>query len=667
MVHVSIFASPLRLYSNGFVKIAGVATLLCMSSLCCSPCCWLLSAASASPQADVPSARQVIHRRSKSLHDAILVACGHAVGEHKRQGALIVDVTPHVRKHAHLIQEALRALSDDDRGPKRWRVARLGGSFSPAVPPRSLAPLIPPLFHAKTTERNTFELLANTIKSLKRRDVSVVFIADWQFEDEYRLERFIKLMSDRRHRFGVVGSEAGFGRAWNDGVLDVRERLHNFDALKGNLGKGADMKAKSRYDATIGRAPFGPVTREAPWHGGDTAYPHIPYRYSAQLWKTEFSPRDLEFDSGEHERSRRRVRSEDMEDLLERRGRGPNITRASMGRAVALPSTFGPYGLMRAASMLGGKYVLWSWNPTGRSPLVYDFSRCDFFEPDLRSRSAIRASITRNALSRALLKAWHRIASKFDAVAEHTPPLSQGAGPASIDLLERSATQLPTMLRGPSDVRELVRRATQWQRATRDAQTILRTAVTRARADAKGPRRLLADAELALHTLHVIDFQLGESLAVARNIPRVAWKKEGTRVVVSPRPWILRGDDPENIEKVHGVTPHQEDRAAEIEAARARHLRRYRATPFGVQVAANPVNTYRLRVIEPRESKGERRFPGRGLAESDGKKRPRTPRPRARPDDTETEPSEPESEPGRPAPPPRGGSSGGGGPQTGGG
>ena len=609
--------------------------------------------ATCAPTANTPAASHVIHRRATTLHEAILVACGSPEGLRQRTGALIVDGSPHVRKRAHLIRDALNALSRADRGPTRWRVARLGGPLSPAVPPRALTPLIAPLFQAKNQERNTFELLGRTVRSIRARRLAVVYIADWQFEDEHRLERFIKWMKDRGHRFGVVGSEAAFGRAWNDGVLDARERMRNFDLTKGMQAKNA----LSRYDPTIGRAPFGPTTKDAPWHGGDTAYPHLPYRFSNDLWKTELSPRDLEF---ERAREGRQVFPDRMEDLLERRGRHRSLLRASLGRDVALPSSFGPYGLMRAAGVLGGTYVLWSWNPTGRSSLVYDFSRCNLFGPDLRSRKAIASSLSRNGLARGLLKAWHRIGSKFDAVSEHTPPMTPGGRPAPIDLLDRSATQLQTYFRSAPDVRAFLNQAHQWKQAIRNAQQMIRPALVRARAADHAPTRLRADADLAMHIFQVLEFELGEAIVAAQTVTKTMWSEKGTVVILSPRPWILRGDDLNSIRKARGVIPWNEILAARVEAARATQLRRYATTPFGVQVAANTVDTYGIRISKPRTSEGQRRMKGRGLAESDGDDPQTPPSPR---DDPETEPSEPR----RPSPPPRGASSGGGGPQSGGG
>ena len=63
----------------------------------------------------------------------------------------------------------------------------------------------------------------------------------------------------------------------NDGVRDPRETVRSFEA-------GA-FDEDLRHDPAIGRRPFGPFRGEAPWHGGDTAYPHAPYRWANDWWK----------------------------------------------------------------------------------------------------------------------------------------------------------------------------------------------------------------------------------------------------------------------------------------------------------------------------------------------------------------------------------------------
>ena len=69
-----------------------------------------------------------------------------------------------------------------------------------------------------------------------------------------------------------------------------------------------------------------------------------------------------------------------------------------------LPSSFGPYALSRAAAETGGRYVLWSWNRTGRTTLLYDDVRCDLLAPDLRDRETIRADAIKRPLPGAIIK-----------------------------------------------------------------------------------------------------------------------------------------------------------------------------------------------------------------------------------------------------------------------
>ena len=72
---------------------------------------------------------QIVVRRAKALDQAMLAAFGARPDALEGTAALVVDVTPHTRKHAKAIADALRALDENPRVPRPWRVAALGRPF----------------------------------------------------------------------------------------------------------------------------------------------------------------------------------------------------------------------------------------------------------------------------------------------------------------------------------------------------------------------------------------------------------------------------------------------------------------------------------------------------------------------------------------------------------
>ncbi len=594
-----------------------VATLLIVLSSALGPVSSIRTAL-AGPAEAAPEARHVVVRRSKSLEAAISAAFGSRDGRSEGIAALVIDVTPHTREHAADIAAALRKLAADPELPTTWTVAPLGRPFSDRADATTIAQRIHQVVAAETPAHDTIGALRATVKSFKGRGGTVIYLADWRFEDEHDLEKLLRLLESKQLGFGVVGSEAGFGRAWNDGVLDMRDRMQN------GVLSIKDASKQKRYDETIGRRPFGPFDRKTPWHGGETAYPHVPYRFADRLWKTTFDAGMLGFGRKDDGGPKK------LEDLLERLGRDREVFESASGRKAALPSAYGPHGLMRAAAERGGRYVLWSWNPDHRASLVYDYARCDQFGPDLRSRSAIRADASRRPLARALLKSWDAIGSKFNALASHTSPLDKsGTRPQSIDLLERSAASLPTMWMDRNQHKEFLRKATHWRDAARSVDKLLTKALDKAAGkELDAPdRRYAADAALLRHIANVLHFELNEALAAAATIPDDAWKDEEAYPGIRPAVWIQRGDDAENI-RTTDVHVFDEALGKALIEARSEQLRKFGGTPFGIQVAANTVETWTVsygKKMKP--TPGRVQPPGRTPSESDGNTPSPSPRP----------------------------------------
>lgn len=615
-----------------------IASLLSILALALMPLADLQPAI-AGPAAELPEARQVVVRRSKDLTSAIKAAFGARSDAAAGTGLLVIDVTPHTRKQAIDIIGALHELDGQAGLPSKWQAAVLGKRFD-AAPTRAAqaAGSIQKLVGQNLAVQDTNRALRDTIKSFSGRGGTVIYLADWRFEDDHDLSKLVRLLAAKQLAFGVVGSEAAFGRGWNDGTLDMRDQLENGALVV------KDSSKQKLYDDAIGRRPFGPFDPKAPWHGGDTAYPHVPYRFSDRMWETVFDPSILGFGKAKDGMpSIDDIKNGDMEDLLERLGRDKKVFESSSGRRTALPSAYGPHGLMRAVALRGGRYVLWSWNPQHRASLTYDYARCDQFGPDLRSRTEIRKDASRRPLARALLKAWDAIGSKYNALAKHTAPLDKsGTRPQSIDLLERSATTLPTMWMDKGQYKEFLRKAKHWRTAAAAAARTLGKALRGVKEPLDAPdRRYAADAALLRHIAQVLHFELSEALAAAATVSDDAWKDPDTYPGIRPTPWIQRGDDPENIQttdaKVFGTKLGDE-----LKDERAAHLRKFRGTPFGVQVAANTVETWIL-------TTGKKMKPGTGQLQPPGRT-----------------PSESTGNPPVPSPRPPGGSSGGAGPSSGG-
>jgi len=249
---------------------------------------------------------------------------------------------------------------------------------------------------------------------------------------------------------------------------------------------------------------------------------------------------------------------------------------------------------MRLAALTGGRYVLWSWNPSGRSTVNYDYGRCDRFPPDLRSRGAILAEVPRRPLARAMLDVWHRIADRRVGLARITPPIAKDrVSPREMEEA-RSDCCFCMSWRDEAQHRDFLRDVTRVLKALDGCIATLDAAIehTPERPD-DIDLRLLADAHLFRHVLVVQRFSLGEAVAVARHLPADAWDHPDLYPALFCDEFLLRGSDPEKVipRTKRIFDPEQAERVTED---RKFMLRRYRGTPFGETVARNEVVTYRF-------------------------------------------------------------------------
>ena len=233
-----------------------------------------------------------------------------------------------------------------ERAKGTLHLCALGSRLGAKVPSGdALERRLDTLFDQDARTRNTCAALHKVFTNVSKHS-AILYLADWHFEDDYFLEDLVERLRRRSLTFSVIGSEACFGRAWNDGFYPP--------------DRGRDERGNAKlYDEGIGRAPFDPGSRDAPWHGGDTAYPHVPFFFHGAWWSTQFPatvktlvPKSTN-DYGEKDR-RKKKRNAAHEDLRERMGDADQYEEREETYAFPLPSTFGPYGLMRLAGVTGG-------------------------------------------------------------------------------------------------------------------------------------------------------------------------------------------------------------------------------------------------------------------------------------------------------------------------
>lgn len=545
-----------------------------------------------------PSAREVIVRGGADLGEVLAAATRDAWREkdETRAVAIVIDVTPHTASPRTGIREAIEGLGERiTHLSGSWRIAPLGGRLSDAVRhPSALTMKLPQVLATESEQVNTLRALGRTVGQFNDRGGVVLYLADWRFEDEEGLPNLIAMLKNRGQTLRVIGSEACFNRAWNDGIA--------WPARPGE------------YEDGIGRSPFGPLEPDAPWHGGDTASPHFPWDFGNLPWEMEFPLGGLG--------RRNRDGPNSIEDLRERLGE--TSSGNTMGRRYPLASSWGPWPLMRAAAETGGRYWLWSFNPSGRTDLVYDYGRCNLFEPDLRSRREILADLKRQPVPRALQKAWHLVADPDVAIATRTSPLGKGGAPQEIETVV-PRRNLNFVWSDESEFEYFKKAVAERIERTDEAVRLLDQALATLPRTGPGAPRLRADAQLFRHILVCLRFALREAQAVAADVPADAFVDEGTMPGLADEDWILPGRDPENI-RFGRVRPRNEGAAEEVRVARQDMLRKYLGTPFGEIAARNAVVTYRYRHF-PRLDRKSLGDLGRTPSESGGKP-PKTDRPK---------------------------------------
>jgi hypothetical protein len=515
---------------------------------------------------DAPRAQDVVLRGREDLGEALVAAVRGATSAVSPDAvALVLDVTPYVRASEDAVVQAVLAAGGRLPSVRTWRVARLGGRMSAPLGSASAAAMeAVELLRADTAATSTMEALRTSLQGFPERGGRVVLFADWRFEDDDATESLVSALRAREQSLSVVGSEAAFSRAWNDG-----------------LDPSSPEVMRNGGDPRIGRSPFARSSRETPWHGGDGAWPAHPGYWNGQPWKSDFVPR-----------SQPTVR----EDLRERLGAA--AFDAAVTRPHALPSTFGPWGLTRAAGVTGGRYVLWSWNPLGRSDVTYDWAKCDLFSPDLRPRDQIRADATRRALPRAIAAAWDVVASDRVGVAGVRAPVTPEFAPQEMVRVPGGRGVGMAWSNRPQ-LRAYLSMAPEALRAIEEAEAELTRAIDRVPATPDAvDMRYLADAHLFRHVLRVQRFSLGEALAVARTIPDEWFRDDGSWVTLQPVTWI---EDVPHASTADGDFGALADpaRGRAVAADRGAMLQRYGGTPYGETVARNRVYVWRAIIVQP--------------------------------------------------------------------
>ena len=570
------------------MRLRPLLVLLCLASF---------AAATARVQADelqMRSAGYVVVRGKRTLDEALAAVVADPHTSKSRETVLfIVDVTPYVGAARGRLAKALASLDETSREGMGWRIARLGEAPSPAVAqPSCLSGLLDTVFSRETPVPSTIPALERTVAALPEEGAIVVYLADWHFEDDIRLERFIRRLSKAGHVFHVIGSEAAFTRGWNDGLYppDRGERLPD--------------GFRRVYTDGVGRSPFGPQDEEAPWHGGDTAWPHLPLYFGGRDFITQFPVRVPPLPE---------LGAPVPEDLEEGKG-GPRPKGKWQTYYFPLPSGFGPYALMRAAAMTGGRYVLFGWNPNGSSGLVYDYSTCNRYAPDLRSRSEILADARRRPLAHALVRAWHWITEVSVAVATVTPPLS--ADLRSPREMEEafSYEQLDFTWARPTEHKQFLETARICAKDLGSAIVALDRGLQSEVRDAVD-RRYRADAILLRHILLVKRFHVLEALGAAEELDRsTAWDRMPLQPLLTSKVFLKRASGSERV-LPERVRIHNQDLGARVFYERKRFLAQYAGTPYGELVGRNRVLTYE---VVWRDLTPKKRGSGRAPAESSG-------------------------------------------------
>jgi hypothetical protein len=597
-----------------------------------------LAAGAPPKEPPVRAASEVVVRGKKTLELAIRAAIPTAAsGSPAPLVALVVDVTPNVVKRGESVRSTFGQLREDPGFAREIRVTPIGrGLGAAAKSPDEFHRDVAAVLKKETPVVNTMLELRKSLASLRGPAVAV-YLCDWRFEDDFQVEALATELADRKIVLSVVGTEAAFGRAWTDGSVGPADRL------SGRTPTGGE------YFPGIGRSPFGKPAADAPWHGGDSAYPAVPYRFSEFLWRTEFQKPSgstildaTPFAPGDNDDPTQPRPGGDAgmgdqpapeepevpEDLGARLGMPSLADLADSTRTYPIPSAFGPYGLMRLAALTGGRYVLWSWNPGGRARVTYDYGRCNLFGPDLRSRESIRPEVATDPLAAAMLAAWHALLAA-DGLVDQTPPLEKdGKTARAIDDV-RGGSDFHWTWDHLSDWKLLRKAIARSLPPVTTAKQLLESALGPAEApESDVERRRRADARLFLFTVQVLEFELHELDLATRDVKPDLWRTtpKGKVPGAGSRDFI-RGTANALTELGIGPAPGEDERALDSAAgdrlrkAREEHIERYKGTPFAAQVELADVSTYR--VVEYEEGKPFNR--GGSPSESGGKTGPTPP------------------------------------------
>jgi hypothetical protein len=503
--------------------------------------CWCALAAAQRPE-KLPTAAEVVVRGTKTLDAALLLATsGPAPKANAAATAtLVFDATPSVVAAKPRLIAALRALDTRPTSASRWRAAVLGKPPGPVKerPSELAADLERLLAQPAPPTNDTLGALRASLETGTPPGV-VVYVADTAFEDDSGAETLADLLRSRGVRFNVVGPEAAFGRAWYDA---------RFNVVAVDRGGGVGRPG-------AGRAPFGPQDPQAPWRGGDTAYPHLP-----PYWNNLGVPN------------------------------WPWPDGFSTG---IIPSSFGSYPLSRVAVATGGRYVLWGWTASASNDgPVYDDAQCDRFAPDLRPRAVIAEDAQRRPLARALNAAWRAVAGERASFAYVTPPFDD-RGPARLERIPWRGV-LRTCFNEKYVRDDFVAAAHEVGRALAEEERLLAAALKQgpARRDAVD-RRYAADIDLLRYALLLHRFTLGEAALVAQEIGDDGWDGTelpgvGSLILVPAKSAPPRAGLPKPPAPKLG-RPRDEALFAEVLAAREALLKNYAGTPYAEIVLRAPV------------------------------------------------------------------------------
>jgi len=513
---------------------------------------------------DPEPAHTVIVRGRRTLSRSLISACAPAWADASRPRNVTLIVDP-ARALAGLEEEFVVALvALEARAPSvaRWSLATLGRA------PETRRPKASDLSPALAAAVSPRPLVEDTITSLRRTAEAsapgsvLVFVAAENFEDERDVEGLARVLVTRGQTLSVVGPEAGFQRAWNDGF---------FPPYWGR--PGPDGRSLT-YDPGIGRSPFAaddPDDERPAWHGPETAFPMLPVRF-ARHWEGRLFTRRDEVDPESGAPLRRTYEH-------------------------AYPSGWGPWSLMRLAAVSGGRYVTWASQPSGE-PVLYDGSRLDLLAPDLHARRDVLAAAAKRSLRATVIRVWGETTDATSSAFRSTPPVRSDLSSPIRMTLTRARFSPPTLFYERRDHDRFVAECPPLLRILDGAIRRIDVAIGRARSPRDDrARRDLADARLLRHVLGCERFAWGEAYARGRRLMARPWGADGRIPSLQTVNWAERGGEGRPAVVHADVEPVDMDRAAALLADRRFLIETYAGTPWGEMVARNRIVTYRLRRV----------------------------------------------------------------------